>query len=242
MLVDGPAWYFSEVGGLAGPLTADIDFDRLQNLSPGGISVGTTRTSSEFIYNTSKKTALTITAISMTGANPGDFAVDPADLASALATTLPANKDAVEVLHVSFTPTASGPRSATLLVTSASGIAEVFLTGTGLPGSPVVSLIAPLNFVTGAAPFNLSIANAGGQTLSLDSLTIGGANPEAFTFAVTNHGLSNCFTPELIAPKSECLFAVALAPGVTTAASATLVIVTNDPLHPRQEVPITFTP
>ena len=63
MTVDGRAWYFSEVGSTAGPFTADIDFDRLQNQSPGASPIGQTRAgAAELIYNASKKTALTITA------------------------------------------------------------------------------------------------------------------------------------------------------------------------------------
>src|SRR3954471_10063823 len=42
--VDGPAWFFAALGGVTAPITANINFDALQNLSPGGISVGTTRT------------------------------------------------------------------------------------------------------------------------------------------------------------------------------------------------------
>jgi hypothetical protein len=95
MTVDDPAWYFSEVGGTAGPFTADIDFDRMQNQTPGASPIGQTRTgAAELIYNTSKKTALTITGITLTGPNATDFVVSAADIASALATALPANKDA----------------------------------------------------------------------------------------------------------------------------------------------------
>ena len=46
----------------------------------------------------------------------------------------------------------------------------------------------------------------------------------------------------LLSPLSDCLMAVGLAPGTTTAATATLTFFTNDPLTPRRDVPITFTP
>src|SRR5450432_4148439 len=61
--VDGPAWFFAEFGGVAGPFTANVDFDAMQNLSPGGITVGSSRTATELVFNVSKKTSLTITAI-----------------------------------------------------------------------------------------------------------------------------------------------------------------------------------
>ena len=182
MTVDGPAWYFSEIDGIAGPLTANIDFDDLQNQSRGGISVGATRSAAEIIYNTSKKTALTITDIRFVGDNPGDFSIAPVDLAAATTTVLPANKDAALQLHVSFTPTGEGLRTATLQVTSAAGIAQVFVQGTGLAQRPILAGPFPLNFITGSAPINMQITNAGGLTLSLDSIAIGGANPDAFVF------------------------------------------------------------
>jgi hypothetical protein len=240
--VDGPAWFFSQVGSIAGPFTANINFDAMQNLSPGGISVGTSRTGLELVYNVSKKTPLTITNITFVGANPADFSISAADLATAATTILPPNKGAAEALHVVFTPTAEGLRTATLQVTSAAGIAQIFLTGTGLAQRPILAGVGPLNFLAASAPANLTITNAGGETLSLDAISIGGANPEAFSFFVANHGFSNCFAGMLLGPKSFCQMAVGLAPGATAPASATLVFLTNDPVNPKLEVALTLSP
>ncbi|MEP6572702.1 MAG: choice-of-anchor D domain-containing protein [Gemmatimonadota bacterium] len=240
--VDGPAWFFAEFGGGAGPFTANVNFDALQDLSPGGISVGTSRSATELVFNVSKKTALTITGITFVGVNPGDFSIPAADLAAASTTVLPPNRGASEALHVLFTPRAEGPRAATLQVSSAAGIAQIFLTGSGLPQRPVLAPIGPFNFIAGSAPANFTIQNTGGQTLSLNSISIGGANPNAFAFFTANHGLSNCFAGTLLAPKSFCQMAVGLAPGATPPASATLVVRTNDPVTPTRTVPLTFTP
>jgi hypothetical protein len=240
--IDGPAWFFSESGGLAGPFTANIDFDEMQNQSAGGISVGTSRTGAEIIFNVSKKTALTITEIAFVGANPGDFSVPATEIATALATVLPPNQGAAEQIHVVFSPTAEGPRTATLLVTSAAGIAQIFLSGSGLPQRPQIGPISPLNFLAASAPANISIHNGGGETLVLNSIIISGTNPDAFQFFTANHGLSNCFAGMLLAPKSSCEMAIGLAPGAVPPASATLSIVTNDPLTPTMDVPLTLFP
>jgi hypothetical protein len=240
--VDGPAWFFAEFGGVAGPFTANVNFDAMQNLSPGGITVGTSRTATELVYNVSKKTALTITGIAFVGANPADFSIPPADLAAALTTVLPANKGAAEALHVIFTPTAEGVRTATLQVTSAAGIAQIFLTGTGLPQRPILAPFGPLNFISGSAPDNLIIQNTGGTTLSLNSFSIGGSNPGAFAFFVANNGFSNCFAGILLAPKSFCQMAIGLAPGAAAPASATLEFLTNDPVNPKLDVVLTLSP
>jgi hypothetical protein len=196
----------------------------------------------ELVYNVSKKTPLTITGITFVGANPADFSIAAADLAAAATTVLPPNKGAAEALHVVFTPTGSGLRTATLQVTSAAGIAQIFLRGTGLPERPVLAPIAPLSFVPASAPANLTITNTGGQTLSLTAISIGGATPSAFAFFVANHGFGNCFAGMLLAPKSFCYLAVGLAPGATPPASATLIFRTNDPVTPTRNVPLTFTP
>jgi hypothetical protein len=240
--VDGPAWFFAALGQVSSPITADINFDRLQNLSPGGISVGTSRTATELVFNVSKKTALTITNITFLGANPADFSIAAADLAAAPTVVLPPNKGAAEPLHVFFTPTGEGLRTATLQVTSAAGIAQIFLSGTGLPERPILAGPGPLSFIPTSAPANIIITNVGGQGLSLDSFSIGGANPDAFAFVVANHGLSNCFPGILLGPKSSCFLAVGLAPGATAPASATLVFNSNDPVNPNLEVALTLSP
>ena len=152
------------------------------------------------------------------------------------------NKGAAEQLHVNFTPTAAGPRSATLLVTSAAGIAEIFLTGTGLPERPVLAPFGPLVFVTGSASANISIQNQGGQTLVLTSFKIVGANASAFSLFVANNGFSNCFPGVLLAPKSFCQMAVGPVPGAVAPAHAALEFITNDPVNPKLNVVLTLTP
>jgi hypothetical protein len=194
------------------------------------------------VFNVSKKTPLTITAITFVGANPADFSIPAADLAAAATTVLAPNKGASEALHVTFTPTAAGLRTATLQVTSAAGIAQIFLTGTGLAARPILAPIGPLSFLPTSAPANLTIQNLGGQTLSLKSFTIIGAKASAFAFFTANSGQSNCFAGELLAPKSFCFLAVGLAPGATPPASATLEFLTNDPVNPKLDVVLTLSP
>jgi hypothetical protein len=240
--VDGPAWFFAEFGDVAGPMTANINFDEIQNQVPGGISIGANRNALEVVYNVSKKTPLTITNITFLGANPADFSIPAAELAAVTTTVIPANKGQGALLHITFSPTASGPRSATLQVTSAAGIAQIFLTGTALPNRPIIAPIGPLAFLPASAPDNLVIQNLGGQTLSLNSFTIIGAKASAFSLFGANNGFSNCFPGVLLAPHSFCFLAVGVAPGATAPSSATLEFLTNDPVTPKLDVPLTLTP
>jgi hypothetical protein len=96
--------------------------------------------------------------------------------------------------------------------------------------------------LSGEAPTNITITNFGGQTLSLNSFSIGGTSPQAFAFYTANHGFSNCFAGILLAPKSFCYLAVAPVPGATAPAGAALTFLTNDPVNPRLDVPLTRSP
>ncbi len=238
-VVDGPAWYFDDLSGV-GALTPDIDFDRVQNQTPGGVPVGASRSATEGIYNVSKKTPLQITDIRLAGANPGDFVITPQAVAAVEGTVLPANKGALVTLPITFTPTAPGARSALLVVSSAAGVVQLALTGTGLPDQPVLQGLGPVTFLSGGAPATFQVRNGGGATLVLQSIQLGGAAPQAFTFAVANHGFSNCFAGVPLAPLSSCFVAVGPAPGAVGPATASLDITSNDPVHPVSQAPLSL--
>ena len=242
MTTDAPAWAFSNLGSVvATSLTPDIDFGRIQNMTPGGIPVGASRSATELIYNTSKKTPLTVTQIQVTGANPGDFVISPQTISAAATTVLPANKDAVEAIQITFKPTAEGPRTANVVFTSVAGAVQIVLTGTGLPMRPVLGTPAdPLVFLPESAPATFVLQNTGGVTLVLDSIRIAGANPAAFQVTVANSGFSNCFAGVPLAPLSFCYVGVGVAPGATPPASATFVVTSNDPVRPELDVPLTL--
>jgi len=241
---DAASWFVS----IPDPVTAtcssaNIDFDCLQNTTKGGIPLATTRSTSVLIYNISKKTPLQVSSATFGGANASDFSISPAELQTLLATSVPANKRQAELVHVAFTPSASGVRTATLALVSNAGTALVTLTGTGLPDRPVMSLgSGTLTFIPTSAPDNLQIANLGGKSLSLNGISIIGANPASFQIDVANHGLSNCFEGELIGPLSFCNIAVGLAPGAPVPSTATFRIVTNDPLNPETDITLNLTP
>jgi hypothetical protein len=245
MTVDGPAQFmYNEFTVVGTGITADINFDRLQNQAPGASVQGTTRIAAELIYNTSKKTPLTITSATISGANAGDFGVSAIPTAA-----LPPNKDAAFQFTVTFTPSGEGPRTAILAVTSNAGTVTANLTGTGLANRPIVTQFAPLSFLPTSAPANLEMADGGGIGLQIASVSITGANPEAFRIAaLQGAGIGTCqfvgapagSGPFLIGPKQFCNFAVGLAPGATAPASAFLTIVTSDPITPVENVPLTL--
>ena len=244
MTTDAAAWAFSNLGSVVGTgSTTDIDFGRIQNMTPGGISVGASRGATELVYNTSKKTPLTVTQIQITGANPGDFVISPQTMAAAAANVLAANKDAVEAIQITFKPTAEGVRTANVVFTSVAGVVQIALAGTGLPTRPVLGTPEdPLVFLPESAPATFVLQNTGGVTLVLDSIGIGGAHPAAFQLTVANSGFGNCFAGVPIAPLAYCYVGVGVAPGATAPANAIFVVKSNDPVRPELDVPLQLVP
>ena len=245
MTTDGPSQFmYNEFTVVGAGITADLNFDRLQNQVPGPAPQGLTRTAAELIYNNSKKTPLTITSATIQGANAGDFSVSAIPAAA-----LPPNKDAAFQFTVKFTPAGDGLRTATLAVTSNAGTVVANLSGTGRLNRPVVTQFAPLRFLPASAPAILSMANGGGPSLAISGVSLTG--PGAAQFAIlprSGAGLGTCqfvgapagSGPFLIAWSQQCSFEVGLTPGATAPASAFLTIESNDPLTPVENVPLTL--
>lgn len=242
--VDGPAWFINGATAVINaPPSPNVDFDRVQNTTPGGINVGTSRTIAVLVYNISKNTPLTISSIAIEGIDAADFSVSPESVKAALNLPIPANRSLFTGLNVTFTPLTDGVRHGTLHLVSNAGTAMVLLTGTALPLRPVIVTNggAGVYLIPSSAPVNLVVRNVGGEALVLHSISIGGANPSSFR-TVSTRLLSNCFGGVTMGPLSECNLGVGLAPGALPPASATLVIASNDPLHPTLEIPLTLSP
>jgi hypothetical protein len=236
---DAPAWFIyngSAVLGSTAPPNV-VDFGALQNMVQGAMAIGTSRSAQVLIFNISKKADLIISGATIVGPNAGDFHVDAAVL------NQPFKKSTGTAVNVSFSPTAEGVRTASLQLTSNAGTALIALTGRGLPARPIIGIdTAGLSFLPASAFDTLAVTNTGGQTLALQSITIGGAAPSAFAFAAANRGFSNCFAGILIAPLATCYVGIGLAPGAPAPSNAVLTILSNDPAHPATTIPLTLTP
>lgn len=237
--VDGPAWFFYDANNV-GAIVADIDFNNLQNLSTSAVPVGDSRTAQEIVFNVSKKTALTITSITIAGANASDFYIPAAEIAAAATTTVAVKGQ--EMFDVYFAPTGSGLRTAQIFFTSNAGVAYVNVKGTAVAPQPALGSVAPCNFYPDSAPANMTISNSGGAPLILSSISIGGANPDAFQFFVANSGQSNCYSGIELPPGGFCELAVGTAPGALAPENAALVLISNDPASPESDVGLALLP
>jgi len=95
------------------------------SLSFGNQNVGTTSSSQPLTLANNQSTALTGVSVSITGTNASDFAET-----DNCGTSVAANSNCT--INVTFTPTASGARSATLTVTDSAGTQTSTLSGTGV--------------------------------------------------------------------------------------------------------------
>src|SRR5205814_8789583 len=167
----------------------------------------------------SGSSALTISSISITGTNSGDFAqtnncpLSPSTLAASTSCTI----------NVTFTPTATGARSGTLSVAdNAAGSPQTAsLSGTGT--APGVSL-SPTSVSFGSHPVNttsaaqtVTLTNNGNSALTIASISITGTN--SGDFAQTN----NCpLSPSTLAASASCAINVTFRPTAAGARSGTL--------------------
>ena len=239
--VDGPAQFLFDASGAGAP-SPDIDFGHLLNTTPGAIPIGAVRSAQELVFNVSKKTPLAITSISIVGPDAADFALDAASVAAAKAADLPPNRGAHALLSVTFSPTASGTRTASLQVISNAGTATAALTGAGLPDQPILSTVTRLDFVAGEGFQTLTLTNQGGPPLVIGDIRLSGQHPEDFQFDVANFGLGNCRPGIELPGLGSCFLGVGLADGAVAPANAVLVITSNDPAHPETDIPLTLTP
>jgi hypothetical protein len=119
-------------------------------------------------------------------------------------------------VDVTFTPTVTGARSATLtaFVNTAGGQLTAPLTGNGIPGGAIVLSPTSMNFrsslvgVTTAPPQNITISNTGGVAVNLQVPTASG------DFSI----VANTCTASL-APNFGCTVALAFTPTVSGARS-----------------------
>jgi hypothetical protein len=156
--------------------------------------------------------ALSLDSIAVSGAAAAEFI--ESDTCQTPALLQPNNFCSISI---TFMPSSSGPRSATLSVTdNASGSPQtVQLSGTGVappPPAPAVTIAPnPATFSsttqgTANGPMNIVVTNSGNASLHISSLLVGGNNPGDFTSVP-----SNCTGAVLVA-NTSCTVAITFVP------------------------------
>ncbi len=225
--------------GVAAP-AGDIATDApAAGLDFGSQQVSTTSAAQTVTVTNNGTAPLTVSAVTVAGSNAGDFAAD-----GTACTGAPLAAGASCAIPVTFTPSAVGPRAATLTIASDdpdSPSVTVPLTGTGLaaPAGDVDlgAAAGGLDFGAvevgqSAASKTITVANQGNAALTLGAVTLGGADAGQFTFDA-----SACAGRSLPAGGS-CAIVVGFAPTSLGAKTATVTITSDDPDEPSVTVPL----
>jgi len=196
-------------------LPADLDIGNTVSGSPITASVTLVNNGTE---------AITITKTAITGTNPSDFAVtyNPCSVI---------NPDSTCAVQISFNPTASGVRTATLSFTDNATGSPQTITLVGV-GQPSVASLA----VTSAVAFpalsigtyntqNLTLQNTGTITVSVTNVAISGGSASDFTV------YNSCPT---IGAGSSCNLLLAFVPSAAGLRTATLSITDNATGSPQR--------
>jgi hypothetical protein len=199
------------------------------SLSFGNQNVGTTSTAQTVTLTNSGNAALTISSISLAGSNPGDFA--QSNTCPTGSSTLAAGSNCT--ISVTFSPTASGSRSASVSITdNASGSPHaVSLSGTGVTPAPAVTLTpSSLTFSsqvvgTTSAAQSVTLKNSGTADLTITSIGLAGTS--AGDFAQSN----TC--PSTLTAGTTCTISVTFTPTATGTRSASVSITDNASNSPQ---------
>jgi hypothetical protein len=190
------------------------------SLNPGWYAVGTTSGPEHLWVTNSGNATLTITSVTLTGANASDFA-----LTNSCGSSLAAGAECL--VSFTFTPSAPGTRTASLnIADNAAGSPQtVTLTGTGTGTGPAAS-VSPtsLTFASQAvgatsAAQTLTLSNTGNAALSITSVAVTGTN--ASDFAQTNTCGSS------VAAGANCTISVTFTPAATGTFTAAVTLTDN---------------
>jgi len=183
-------------------------------------TVGTTSASQQITLSNTGNAVLAIDSITITGTAAGEFSQTNGCSASLAA-------DSSCTINVTFTPSVSGNRSASLTITdgAAGSPHTVALSGVGAQtGAPAVSLSpTSLNFngqaVGSSASQPVTLTNTGTADLDINSIVITGPDSEEFT-------QTNTCGETPLAPSASCTITVTFTP--TNVGNATASISIND--------------
>lgn len=193
-------------------------------LSFGNQQIGSASAAQATTLQNIGRSTLVITNIAITGPNPGDFAQT-----NNCGTTVAVGASCT--FTATFTPTASGNRSATLNITDNAGGSpqHVNLAGTGM--GPMVTLnptslsFGNQNVGTTSGAQAVQLKNTGNSALTINSIAINGAN--ASDFSQNN----NC--PSSLALGAQCNINVKFSPTATGTRTASLSISDNAANSPQ---------
>jgi subtilase family serine protease len=187
--------------------------------------IGTKSTAKPLTLTNTGLGSLTITALSIAGANAGDFS----ETDNCPRSPNPLASSAVCTIQVSFTPAAAGVRKSSISVTdnAASRPQTIVLTGVGSAASPSPTSLtfASQTVGTSSAAQTITLTNKGSTTMSLYEVGIGGTNAGDYS-ATTTCGSS-------LAASASCTVSVSFKPTATGTRTASILFSDNAGASPQ---------
>src|SRR5579871_3791849 len=200
------------------------------SLSFGSLTVMSSSTAMTATISNTGSAALAISAVTLGGTNPGDFALASGGGNCGAGSSVAAGSSCS--ISAVFTPQAAGARSASITIAhNATGSpGTISLSGTGsAAAAPAVSLSAttlgfgnqPLNSVSTAK--TLTVTNSGTAALMLSGLAVSGTN--ATEFALGSGG--SCQSGTSLQINASCTVSLTFTPGALGSRAASLDIASN---------------
>lgn len=180
---------------------------------------------------------LTILNVSITGSNPSDFAISGNNCPVGPSATLnPGNSC---LINVTFNPTATGSRSASLAVSDDATPSPQFVALSGTGTSPAIAFSTGtlqfastlLNAQAGSQP--VQVKNSGNGPLVITSVTTVGINAGDFQVSGSCVGSNASVT---VPPGGSCDIDVNFVPTAIGSRNAALSVADNAPASPQQQV------
>lgn len=187
------------------------------SLAFGSVNVGSSSSSQTATLSNGTTASITISSIAVAGTNPGDFSIASKTCGSSLAASASCS------VSISFKPSATGARAATLTVSDSASNSpqQVALSGTGATSSGSAS-VSPtsLNWVSVAVggiggQKVATLTNSGSSAITISSVALAGADPQDFKIYSKTCGSS-------LAAGASCTANVVFAPTVSGTRTATL--------------------
>ena len=199
------------------------------SLSFGSLTVGQPSSALTLTITSIGGQALSVNTIAITGTNSADFSISTDTCHEPVA--LPPN-NSCSVL-ITFTPSATGARSAALTITdnASPSTQSAPVSGTGPAPAPAVTLMpGSLSFGSVTlgtnSPMNVSVENSGTAPLHISSIVVGGVN-------ASDYSSSSSTCNAAIAVNSGCTVTVTFTPQAAGVRSALLTITDDAPNSPQ---------
>ena len=227
------------------PQTASLTGTGIQqlgaSLSPttkdyGSVVVNATSSDQTFTLTNTGNAPLHVGTVTITGTNANQFAKG-VDGCTGATIAVSGMCD----VHVTFQPTTTGAKAATLNVPSDAPTSPqtASLTGTGIqPGAsldPTSKDFGSKVVGTISATSTFTVQNVGTANLTIANVALAGTNPGQFGIDT-----NNCFG-QVLTPNATCTILVNFKPSSSGAKAAQLVVDSNDPVHPSVHSDLTGT-